>query len=37
VVEATVNVYRRRDALRGLKLVDAPPTLRHFTARFAEL
>jgi tryptophanase len=37
VVEATINVYRRREALRGLKLVEAPPTLRHFTAKFAEL
>jgi tryptophanase len=37
VIDATINVYRRRDALRGLTLVEAPPTLRHFTAKFAEL
>lgn len=37
VVEATINVFRRREALRGLKILEAPPTLRHFTAKFAEL
>jgi tryptophanase len=37
VIEATINVDRRREALRGLRLVEAPPTLRHFTAKFAEL
>ncbi len=37
VVEATINVYEKRDALRGLKIVEEPPALRHFTAKFAEL
>jgi tyrosine phenol-lyase len=37
VVEATINVFRRRESLRGLKILEAPTTLRHFTAKFAEL
>ncbi len=37
VVEAVVEVFQKRDTLRGLRIVDAPPMLRHFTARFAEL
>jgi tryptophanase len=36
-VEAVVEVYRKRETLRGLRIVDAPTTLRHFTAKFAEL
>ncbi len=35
--EAAVEVFRRRDALRGLRIVEAPPSLRHFTARFEEV
>jgi tryptophanase len=37
VVEAVVEVYRKRETLRGLRIVDAPPALRHFTATFEEL
>jgi len=37
VVEATLEVYERRRELRGLRIVSAPPTLRHFTARFEEV
>jgi tryptophanase len=37
VVEAVVEVYRQRESLRGLRIVEAPPTLRHFTAKFAEV
>jgi tryptophanase len=37
VVEAVAEVFARRDTLRGLRIVEAPPMLRHFTARFAEL
>ena len=37
VVEAVVEVYRKRETLRGLRIVDAPPTLRHFTAKFEEI
>ena len=36
VIEAVIEVYRKRDELRGLEIVAAPPTLRHFTARFRE-
>jgi tryptophanase len=35
VIEAIVEVFGKRDQIRGLKIVDEPPTLRHFTARFA--
>ena len=37
VVEAVIEVYRNRDTLRGLRIIEAPPTLRHFTAKFEEL
>ena len=37
VVEAVVEVYQKRDALRGLRIVEAPLALRHFTARFEEI
>jgi tryptophanase len=37
VVEAAVDVFKRRDAIRGFKMVYEAPTLRHFTARFARL
>jgi tryptophanase len=33
VVEAILEVNEYRDRIRGLELVDAPPFLRHFTAR----
>lgn len=35
VVETVVDVFRERDALRGMKIVYEAPMLRHFTARFA--
>ncbi len=34
VAEAIINVHRRRDTLRGYRIVEQPPFLRHFTARF---
>ncbi len=34
LVEAIELVYQRREAIRGMKIVEAPPFLRHFTARF---
>ena len=34
VVEAVLDVFRRRDSIRGLNLVHQAPFLRHFTARF---
>ena len=37
VVEAVVEVFQERAAIRGLKIIDAPTTLRHFTAKFAEV
>jgi tryptophanase len=35
VVEATVEVFEHRESLRGYRIVDEPPFLRHFTATFA--
>jgi len=37
VVEATIEVFQRRNELRGLRIVAEPPALRHFTARFEEV
>jgi tryptophanase len=37
VVEAIVNVFRRRDRVRGYRFVEQAPFLRHFTARFEPL
>jgi tryptophanase len=34
VAEVVIDVARRRDSLRGLRITSAPPVLRHFTARF---
>jgi tryptophanase len=34
VIEAVVRVARRAHRLRGLRIVEEPPQLRHFTARF---
>ncbi|MDD5542230.1 MAG: tryptophanase [Acidobacteriia bacterium] len=34
VVEAILDVWSRRDKIRGLKMVYQAPFLRHFTARF---
>ncbi len=33
VLEAVGQVYARREEIRGLRIVEAPPFLRHFTAR----
>ncbi|MDX1431777.1 MAG: tryptophanase [Gammaproteobacteria bacterium] len=35
VVEAIINVHRRREKLAGYRIVEQPPFLRHFTAHFA--
>jgi tryptophanase len=34
VVEAMGQVWRSRENIRGLRIVEAPAFLRHFTARF---
>jgi tryptophanase len=36
-VEATIEVFRRRESLRGLRIVEEPPALRHFSAKFEEV
>jgi tryptophanase len=36
VIEAAAALFEQRAALRGLKIVAAPPALRHFTAKFTE-
>jgi len=37
VCEAVAEVYQRRHEIRGLRIVDAPAVLRHFTATFEEV
>lgn len=37
VIEAISEVYANRLAIRGLRIVEAPEVLRHFTAKFAEV
>jgi len=37
VVEAILEVNQRKDAIRGLEIVEEPPYLRHFSARFRQL
>lgn len=37
VAEACAEVFDRRAELRGLRIVEAPEVLRHFTARFEEV
>jgi tryptophanase len=32
VAKSVSNVYKRRQSIRGLKIIWAPPALRHFTA-----
>jgi tyrosine phenol-lyase len=35
VAQTVSRVWQRRESMRGLKMVEAPERLRHFTARFA--
>ncbi len=37
VVEAILEVWARRESLRGLRIVEQAPFLRHFTAKLAPL
>jgi len=37
VVEAILEVNAAKDRIRGMEIVDAPPSLRHFSARFRPL
>ncbi|MFH1016869.1 MAG: tryptophanase [Pseudomonadota bacterium] len=37
VIEAIIEVHKNRDRIRGLKLVEEPKVLRHFTARLAPI
>jgi tryptophanase len=37
VVEAVTEVHARRETIRGLRIVEEPPVLRHFTAQFEEV
>jgi len=37
VLEGIAEIAERRGALRGVRIVEEPPFLRHFTARFAPL
>jgi tyrosine phenol-lyase len=34
VVEAILEVHSRRERIRGMRIVQEPPFLRHFSARF---
>jgi len=37
VIETAAEVYQQRDRIRGLRIVEAPAVLRHFTAQFTEV
>jgi tryptophanase len=37
VVEAVIEVFAERNKLRGLRIVEAPPVLRHSTAQLEEI
>jgi tryptophanase len=37
VVESVENVFRKRDDIKGMRIVYDPPVLRHFTATFQPL
>jgi tyrosine phenol-lyase len=37
VIEAVVEVFQQRQTIRGLRITEEPPALRHFTAKFEEV
>ncbi len=37
VVEAIIELFRRRHEILGMRIVEAPEVLRHFSARFEEI
>ncbi|HEX7077653.1 MAG TPA: tryptophanase [Candidatus Eisenbacteria bacterium] len=37
VAQSVIEIHRRRETLRGLRIVYEAPVLRHFTARLAEI
>jgi len=37
VIEALIELHGQRDHLRGLRIIEESPFLRHFTAKFEEL
>jgi tyrosine phenol-lyase len=37
VIEAVAEVYTKREAIRGLRITEAPEVLRHFSAKFEEV
>lgn len=37
VAEAAAELFAKRNTLRPMRIVEAPPVLRHFTARFEEV
>ena len=37
VVEAVLEVFQDRGQIRGLRMTEEPPVLRHFTAKFEEV
>ena len=37
VAECVGSVFKRRDGIKGMRIVYEPPVLRHFTARFEPL
>jgi tryptophanase len=37
VIEAIGELAATKDRIKGMRIVEAPPVLRHFTARFAEV
>lgn len=37
VIEVAKDVFSRRDALKGFQILEQPPFLRHFTAKYAPI